>query len=62
MATTRAVLLAIAKQTDSRRCLVLLRQILETPDLAERLFEVLGAPGTEAAPGKRTKRAGRRKS
>jgi transcriptional regulator with XRE-family HTH domain len=55
-------LLAIAKQTDSRRCLVLLRQILETPDLAERLFEVLGAPGTEAAPGKRTKRAGRRKS
>lgn len=56
-------LLAIAKQTDSRRCLVLLRHILETPDLAERLFEVLGAPGTEAAPGKRTKRGGgRRKS
>ena len=50
-------LLAIAKQPDSRRCLVLLREILETPDLAERLFEVLGANGQE-----RAKRGGRRKS
>ncbi|HTO75764.1 MAG TPA: helix-turn-helix transcriptional regulator [Thermoanaerobaculia bacterium] len=55
-------LLAIAKQPDSRRSLLLLREILETPDLAERLFEVLGAPGKGAAPGKRARRNGRRKS
>jgi len=57
-----AALLAIAKQSDSRRCLVLLRQILETPDLAERLFEVLGAPGKDETLAPRPKRNGRRKS
>ncbi|HEY7111456.1 MAG TPA: helix-turn-helix transcriptional regulator [Thermoanaerobaculia bacterium] len=55
-------LLAIAKQSDSRRSLVLLRQILETPDLAERLFDVLGAPGREDGAAARPKRGGRRKS
>src|SRR5579872_4394157 len=34
-------LLHVARHADSRRCLVLLDSILETPGLAERLFEVL---------------------
>jgi transcriptional regulator with XRE-family HTH domain len=35
-------LIALAKHSDSRRCLVVLRLILENPGLADRLFEVLG--------------------
>jgi transcriptional regulator with XRE-family HTH domain len=35
-------LLALAKHPDSRRCLMLLRLILENQGLAERLFDVLG--------------------
>lgn len=61
-AEVHAALLAIAKRNDSRRCLVLLREILETPDLAQRLFEVLRAPGREDAPASPPKRGGRRKS
>jgi transcriptional regulator with XRE-family HTH domain len=34
-------LLAVARNSDSRRCLVLLGAILEIPDLAERLLQVL---------------------
>jgi transcriptional regulator with XRE-family HTH domain len=34
-------LLNLAKHQDSRRCLVLLDAILETPELAERLLQVL---------------------
>jgi transcriptional regulator with XRE-family HTH domain len=34
-------LLAVARHTDSRRCLMLLGAILENPGLAERLMEVL---------------------
>jgi transcriptional regulator with XRE-family HTH domain len=34
-------LLHLARHTDSRRCLVLLDAILDTPGLADRLFEVL---------------------
>jgi transcriptional regulator with XRE-family HTH domain len=34
-------LLAVANHRDSRKCLLLLRAILETPDLADRLLEVL---------------------
>jgi transcriptional regulator with XRE-family HTH domain len=34
-------LLALAKHPDSRRCLMLLRLILENPGLLDRLFEVL---------------------
>src|SRR5579871_6668520 len=34
-------LLHLAKHPDSRRCLVLMDAILETPGLADRLFEVL---------------------
>lgn len=39
-AVSRA-LLRVAKHADSRRCLLLLDAILDTPDLAERLFQVL---------------------
>ena len=34
-------LLAVARNSDSRRCLMLLGAILEVPDLAERLLHVL---------------------
>ena len=34
-------LLALAKHTDSRKCLVLLSEILETPELLDRLMQVL---------------------
>lgn len=34
-------LLAVAKHHDSRRCLILMREILENPGLAERLLDVL---------------------
>jgi transcriptional regulator with XRE-family HTH domain len=42
-------LLALAKYPNSRRCLVLVREILETPNLVERLLQVL-RPETFAAP------------
>src|SRR5579872_6106850 len=34
-------LLSLAKHEDSRKCLLLLEEILETPEQVERLFEVL---------------------
>jgi transcriptional regulator with XRE-family HTH domain len=34
-------LLALARHGDTRRCLALMREILETPNLAERLLQVL---------------------
>jgi transcriptional regulator with XRE-family HTH domain len=34
-------LLAVSKHKDSRACLLLLESVLETPELAERLMEVL---------------------
>ncbi len=37
----RRALLEIARHEDSRRCLLLLESILETPSLSERLLEVL---------------------
>ncbi len=37
----RKSLLSLAKHDDSRKCLLLLDAILETPGLADRLFEVL---------------------
>ena len=42
-------LLALAKYPNSRRCLVLLSEILETPNLVERLLQVL-RPETLGAP------------
>src|SRR6201996_2507672 len=51
----RRALLAIARHEDSRRCLLLLESILETPSLSERLLEVLRpesgtAPATKKTP------------
>jgi transcriptional regulator with XRE-family HTH domain len=37
----RRALLTVAKHDDSRRCLLLLESILETPSLGERLLELL---------------------
>jgi transcriptional regulator with XRE-family HTH domain len=37
----RQSLIVLARNKDSRKCLLLLGSILETPELAERLFEVL---------------------
>jgi hypothetical protein len=37
----RQALLDVSMHQDSRRCLILLKSILETPGLAERLFQVL---------------------
>src|ERR1700679_2181388 len=45
-------LLTLAQNKDSRRCLLLLEAVLETPSLAERLLQVL-RPETAAAQGKR---------
>ena len=43
-------LLEVAKHGDSRKCLVLLGAILETPELVERLTEVLKPARHEATP------------
>ena len=48
-AELRRALLAIARHKDSRRCLLLLESILETPSLSERLLEVLRPEETAAA-------------
>jgi transcriptional regulator with XRE-family HTH domain len=40
-AELRRALLAVSRHKDSRRCLLLLESILETPSLSERLLEVL---------------------
>ncbi len=45
-------LLEIAKHHDSRRCLLLMKEILENPGLAERLLEVLRPERKAAAEGK----------
>ena len=53
----RQALLALAKHPESRRCLVLMRGILETPNLVERLLQVLNpeklAPAPRARAGHR---------
>jgi transcriptional regulator with XRE-family HTH domain len=52
----REALLAVARHEDSRKCLVLLDAILDTPNLAERLLQVLRpekAEGAAAAGGHR---------
>lgn len=42
----RHALLALARHDDSRRCLVLLHAVIETPGLVDRLLDVLGQPET----------------
>ncbi|HTV65998.1 MAG TPA: helix-turn-helix transcriptional regulator [Bryocella sp.] len=49
-------LLQVAKHRDTRKALVLLGAILETPELAERLAEVL-KPGLAAQPNRRGKKS-----
>lgn len=51
----RQALLAVARHADSRRCLLLLNAVIETPGLVDRLFDVLHSPenngrGTELRP------------
>ncbi len=48
-AVSRA-LLNLAKHEDSRRCLVLIDAIMETPKLAERLLDVLRPQGGKSVP------------
>jgi len=55
-------LLEVAKHPDSRQCLVLLKEILETPHLAERLLQVLAPHRGEGAPRELAARVGRRKA
>lgn len=43
----RHALLALARHSNTRRCLLLLHAVMETPGLVDRLFEVLGAPGAQ---------------
>jgi transcriptional regulator with XRE-family HTH domain len=54
-------LLGVARHEDSRRCLILLGAILETPGLAERLLPVLkpgsGEPPEQAEPQAKRRRA-----
>jgi hypothetical protein len=59
-------LLALARHDDSRTCLLLLGAILETPNLAERLLQVLrpeeGQAQRNSGGGNGPKRERRRKS
>jgi transcriptional regulator with XRE-family HTH domain len=41
----KQALLAVARHADSRRCLLLLNAVIDTPGLVDRLFEVLGPQG-----------------
>jgi hypothetical protein len=50
-------LLDVAKHHDTRKCLVLLGAILETPELVERLTEVL-KPALHESPPRKRKLAG----
>jgi len=47
-------LLSLAKHADSRKCVLLLESILETPDLADRLFQVLRGESAASAPSTST--------
>jgi transcriptional regulator with XRE-family HTH domain len=48
----RRALLAIARHEDSRRCLLLIESILETPSLSERLLELLRPDEVVSAAGR----------
>ncbi|MGB7353998.1 MAG: transcriptional regulator [Acidobacteriaceae bacterium] len=45
----RRALLAVSRHDDSRRCLLLLQAVIETPGLLDRLFEVLRREPSEPA-------------
>lgn len=58
----RQALLALAKHADTRRCLLLLEAVIETPGLVDRLLEVLRPERTETLRGMETtpkKRSGK---
>ncbi len=40
----RQALLAVSRHSDSRRCMLLLNAVIETPGLVDRLFDVLRSP------------------
>jgi transcriptional regulator with XRE-family HTH domain len=44
----RKALLALAKHEASRRCLLLLQAVIDTPGLVDRLFDVLAAPQSDS--------------
>jgi transcriptional regulator with XRE-family HTH domain len=46
----KQALLAVARHADSRRCLLLLNAVIDTPGLVDRLFEVLGGQGRDTFP------------
>jgi transcriptional regulator with XRE-family HTH domain len=46
----KQALLAVARHADSRRCLLLLNAVIDTPVLVDRLFEVLGGQGRDTLP------------
>jgi len=46
----KQALLAVARHADSRRCLLLLNAVIDTPVLVDRLFEVLGGQGRDTFP------------
>jgi hypothetical protein len=50
----RRALLKIARYEDSRRCLLLLESILETPSLSERLLELLRPEPGATPPARKT--------
>ena len=50
----RQALLALARHSDTRRCLLLLHAVIETPGLVDRLFDVLGSPGPSPHPAAAT--------
>jgi transcriptional regulator with XRE-family HTH domain len=55
----RRALLVLARHENSRRCLLLLESILETPSLAERLLHLLrpAVDGKDAAPETKIRRS-----
>jgi transcriptional regulator with XRE-family HTH domain len=56
----REALLALARHEDSRKCLMLLEAILDTPNLAERLLQVLRPEKAEHGSETRAAHGGRR--
>ncbi len=57
----REALLRVARYQDSRMCLILLGEILDTPNLAERLLQVLKPEEGGAAGASRVPRNGKRR-
>jgi transcriptional regulator with XRE-family HTH domain len=61
----RQALLALSRHNDSRRCLLLLNAVIDTPGLVDRLFDVLHSPESHvpsSSSGERQSSARRRKA